>query len=262
MELRRVADALLRCPNSIATTLVTPTSTIRWQAARQLSCRTPQNHITQRSFSNSRPRDAYKFGSTTRSAAPPTESSVRTSGSESAQNIESRYGKDSTAARSGWLSGSKPARNQPRPEILNGSATTSDSILKAINAKNGNASNRSMDVSAMKTPLNDSGFTLQNMMKSKPNNKKKMNMVLKPSLGRTIEVGGMGGGSIDVARGFRLLEQSCARNKVRSDFTKQRFHERPGLKRKRLVRERWRRRFMEGFQEAISKVREMRRQGW
>jgi small subunit ribosomal protein MRP21 len=83
-------------------------------------------------------------------------------------------------------------------------------------------------------------------------------MRLTPSTGRTVVIGG----NIDVGRGFRLLEQSCGRNKVRSDFNKQRFHERPGLKRKRLKSMRWRKRFMEGFRATVTRVKQMKAQGW
>jgi len=70
------------------------------------------------------------------------------------------------------------------------------------------------------------------------------------------------GAGIDVGRGFRLLEQSCARNGVRRDANSQRFHERPGLKRKRLRRERWRRKFMEGFKATVGRVKQLKNQGW
>jgi hypothetical protein len=83
-------------------------------------------------------------------------------------------------------------------------------------------------------------------------------MRLTPSTGRTVTIGN----GIDIGRGFRLLGQSCARNKVRADFTKQRFHERGGLKRKWLRRERWRRRFMAGFKAAIGRVKQLKNQGW
>lgn len=86
----------------------------------------------------------------------------------------------------------------------------------------------------------------------------RMKMKLNPSTGRSVSIG-MG---IDVGRGFRLLEQSCARNKVRSDANKQRFHERGGLKRKRLRRERWRKRFMEGFKATVGRVKQLKNQGW
>jgi len=81
---------------------------------------------------------------------------------------------------------------------------------------------------------------------------------LNPSLGREVAIGP----SLDISRGIRLLEQSCARNKVRADSTRQRFHERGGLKRKRLRRERWRRRFMEGFKGTVGRVKGLRNQGW
>ena len=85
-----------------------------------------------------------------------------------------------------------------------------------------------------------------------------MPIKLNPSTGRSVTVGQ----GTDVGRGFRLLEMSCARNRVRRDQTAQRFHERGGLKRKRLRRERWRKRFMEGFQETCRRVRELKKQGW
>ena len=67
---------------------------------------------------------------------------------------------------------------------------------------------------------------------------------------------------IDLGTAVRKLEIKCAYNNVRRDFIKQRFHERPGLKRKRLKRERWRKRFKEGFKAVVLKVKKMRKQGW
>ena len=81
-----------------------------------------------------------------------------------------------------------------------------------------------------------------------------------PSVGRTVEVNVNRG--MDVGRAFRSLEINCARNKVRADFQRQRFHERPGLKRKRLRSERWRRRFREGFRGMVKMVSAMKKQGW
>ena len=83
-------------------------------------------------------------------------------------------------------------------------------------------------------------------------------MRLTPSTGRTVVITER----IDVGRGFRLLDQSCSRNRVKADFAYQRYHERGGLKRKRLRRERWRKRFSEGFKATIARVRELTRQGW
>lgn len=85
-------------------------------------------------------------------------------------------------------------------------------------------------------------------------------MRLTPSTGRTVSVAANAG--VDVGRAFALLAQSCARNGVRRDHNAQKFHERPGLKRKRLHRMRWRRRFMTGFKAAVIRVKQLRKQGW
>jgi len=81
---------------------------------------------------------------------------------------------------------------------------------------------------------------------------------LAPSTGRTVHVSG----NVDAARAFQLLQVFCRRNKVAVDFNRQRFHERPGLKRKRLKSERWRKRFREGFMAAAKRARELANQGW
>lgn len=67
---------------------------------------------------------------------------------------------------------------------------------------------------------------------------------------------------MDVARAFRVLGARLAQNNVRKDFQRQRFHERPGLKRKRLKSERWRKRFKEAFQGTVQRVVGLKRQGW
>lgn len=85
-------------------------------------------------------------------------------------------------------------------------------------------------------------------------------MKLNSSTGRTVVVDTNRG--MDAARAFRALEIQCARNSVRRDFMRQRFHERPGLKRKRLKSERWRRRFKEGFKKTVGLVQRLRGQGW
>ena len=83
---------------------------------------------------------------------------------------------------------------------------------------------------------------------------------LNASVGRSVTVDSERG--MDVGRAFRTLEIQCARNSVRKDFMRQRFHERAGLKRKRLRSERWRRRFKEEFKGTIAMVQKMRAQGW
>lgn len=82
----------------------------------------------------------------------------------------------------------------------------------------------------------------------------------RPSIGRTIEVNQERGG--DFGRALRSLEILCNVNRVRQDLMRQRFHERPGLKKKRLKSERWRKLFRESFRATVGRVQEMRRKGW
>ncbi len=82
----------------------------------------------------------------------------------------------------------------------------------------------------------------------------------RPSVGRTIEVVPEKG--VDFGRALRNLEISCSVNRVNKDLQRQRFHERPGMKRKRLKSERWRKMFKESFRATVMRVKEMRRKGW
>jgi small subunit ribosomal protein MRP21 len=83
---------------------------------------------------------------------------------------------------------------------------------------------------------------------------------LNATTGRVIHVNTDRG--VDAARAFRMLGMRLAQNNVRKDAQRQRFHERPGLKRKRLKSERWRKRFKEAFQGTVARVVNMKRQGW
>lgn len=83
---------------------------------------------------------------------------------------------------------------------------------------------------------------------------------LNPTYGRSIDLDVSRGR--DLVRGIGMLTTLMARNKVRADFRKQQFHERGGLRRKRLKSERWRARFKKGFNEVTSRVSELTRKGW
>lgn len=61
---------------------------------------------------------------------------------------------------------------------------------------------------------------------------------------------------------FKLLDRLTRDQKIRNKYHSQRFHERPGLKRKRLKSQRWRARFKTGFKAAVSRVLELKKQGW
>ena len=81
-----------------------------------------------------------------------------------------------------------------------------------------------------------------------------------PSVGRAIEVVPERG--MDVGRALKSLHRLCLRNKVAADFRSQKFHERPGMKRKRLKSQRWRSQFKASFHATVLRVKEMRRKGW
>ncbi|KAF2242945.1 hypothetical protein BU26DRAFT_609665 [Trematosphaeria pertusa] len=83
---------------------------------------------------------------------------------------------------------------------------------------------------------------------------------LNPSYGRSVELAPDKGR--DLVRGIGILGSLMARNKVKADAMKQRFHERPGLKRKRLKSQRWRARFKIGFRHVTARVSELTRKGW
>ena len=83
---------------------------------------------------------------------------------------------------------------------------------------------------------------------------------LTPSYGRKVELDVSRGR--DLVRGISMLGSLMTRNQVRADFNKQRYHERPGLKRKRLNSQRWRRRFKAGFDAVTARVTELTRKGW
>ncbi|KAI1825931.1 hypothetical protein F4861DRAFT_143548 [Xylaria intraflava] len=84
------------------------------------------------------------------------------------------------------------------------------------------------------------------------------NLRLVPRTGRTVHVKG----NVDVAKSFKNLALQVAQNRLRHEARKQKFHERPGMKRKREKSARWQRRFRVGFRAAVSRVRELTAQGW
>lgn len=61
---------------------------------------------------------------------------------------------------------------------------------------------------------------------------------------------------------LRVLDKMCRDQKIKNKFHSQKFHERKGLKKKRLRSQRWRARFKMGFKAAVSRVMELKKQGW
>lgn len=84
---------------------------------------------------------------------------------------------------------------------------------------------------------------------------------LKPTLGRSVRVGGTTAG-LDLHGAFKVLGSKLSRNHVLQDATAQRFHVRKGKRRKDLKRLRWRETFKKGFIYEVGRVKRMRRQGW
>ncbi|KAM3529439.1 hypothetical protein NHJ13051_001919 [Beauveria bassiana] len=65
-----------------------------------------------------------------------------------------------------------------------------------------------------------------------------------------------------VRSALAMLGRLVGSQHVKNKYYSQRFHERKGLKRKRLASERWRSRFKVGFCAAYTRVHELRKQGW
>jgi len=139
---------------------------------------------------------------------------------------------------------------------LNGGYSDSEMLTMISQEKKMGLSSKDYNINNMLTPELDK----LTRPKKKANDSLKIPpaMRLTPSTGRTVSVYP----GVDVGRAFSLLSQSCSRNNVRRDSVQQRFHERPGLKRKRLRRVRWRKSFSQGFKAVVARVKKLRNQGW
>jgi len=251
-------------------TFLIPSNTTQWVAGAQRSCRRVGNKSIGRQFGTSSHRNARRISVTT-TAPPPSEQPEQSSSipSTKAPTEPSFQEQDSVEAlsRNMWAATPRTPRSfkevmEEKEKRFNGGASSSE-ILAAINKRRSSASD-GIDISKMLTPLGDQGQGGTNMMSASLRDftihtTPRKPLILNASTGRSISVAT---GNIDVSRGFRMLEQSCARNRVKNNFMQQRFHERGGLKRKRLRRERWRRKFMEGFRSAVDRVKALRKQGW
>ncbi|KAF4943625.1 hypothetical protein FSARC_14873 [Fusarium sarcochroum] len=61
---------------------------------------------------------------------------------------------------------------------------------------------------------------------------------------------------------LRILNRMVRDDHVKNKYHSQKFHERKGLKKKRLRSQRWRSRFKHGFKATVSRVIELKKQGW
>ncbi|GAB7364830.1 hypothetical protein MBLNU230_g5624t1 [Neophaeotheca triangularis] len=119
----------------------------------------------------------------------------------------------------------------------------------------------SNDISSLLNPLNNPTQPAKARGSNQPPSVSEVPSIkLNASVGRTVTVDSSKG--MDVGKAFRSLDMAINRNQVRKHERLQRFHERPGLKRKRLKSERWRRRFKAGFKKIVKRVQDMKAQGW
>ena len=95
---------------------------------------------------------------------------------------------------------------------------------------------------------------------SKPAVKRSLDIDLRldPYMGRNVPVPP----KVPLAQAIRFLDKKLRTNNIKGELMYQRFHERAGLKRKRLKSERWRRRFKEGFRAMVGQAMRMKKQGW
>ncbi|KIW05985.1 uncharacterized protein PV09_03169 [Verruconis gallopava] len=89
---------------------------------------------------------------------------------------------------------------------------------------------------------------------------RELDIHVKPRTGRSLAVNPRN--PTELGAKIRALGSLVGRNKIKRDAIQQKFHERPGLKRKRLARERWRTYFGNRFRSVVARVNELRAQGW
>ncbi|KAK2022144.1 hypothetical protein LX32DRAFT_630440 [Colletotrichum zoysiae] len=96
------------------------------------------------------------------------------------------------------------------------------------------------------------------MKKHYPTSQQEPPLRTRPPTGRTIHVTN----NMDLAKAIKQLTYQTNKNKTKTIARLQKFHERPGKKRKRLHSERWRARFKEAFVATVKRVQELKNQGW
>ncbi|KAL3428501.1 hypothetical protein PVAG01_02010 [Phlyctema vagabunda] len=237
MEIRRAADAMLRCQKSPIGALLTTSS------------RSPVG------------RRAFTQTCHVRAPPPRTTTSAKPSSSQSrgpARNLDWTAGR---SARTPAPSSTSTVEQKMDKDDMGSLGEIFSMVSRKADRSRMPA--KSFDFLQMKQPRGARDPGVMGAMNEiaafkMPKASTKVPLKLNPRLGRTVTVGG----NVDLGRAMRLLEQSCARNKIRADFTRQRFYERPGMKKKRLRRVGWRKRFRQAFSATVIRVKQLRRQGW
>ena len=159
----------------------------------------------------------------------------------------------------------KPAKREPSTPNIQSSADKTRKawgtfLERERGARTPGQVAQSMDFPIPADPQGNPSVGVLNNIRLKPAVRAKRTIRSRPTVGRTIEVYQEGGQH--VAGALKKLDILCSVNRIRSDQSRQRFHERPGMKRKRLKSERWRRLFKASFKMTVARVQEMRRKGW
>lgn len=269
MEVRRIGDAILRARSSPILSFLAPHIPLRlWHRYSSINAAPPNNGspiaipCSTRTFTDS---------SVTRTEARPAARPEQASDSKSSPTgaLYSENELDSLldgvvgnykqpASSSQRTSRSKPLTAQDHDRGNSGTD------VRLAFQESSRANRGIVDVARMLDPVpqpsSQTSVSEQVRAEITPPPMPKPRLRLGPSIGRSVPIDPERG--VDLGRGFRVLEINCQRNQVRGDFMRQRFHERPGLKRKRLHSLRWRKRFKEGFRAVVGKVEDMRRRGW
>ncbi|KAL9119237.1 MAG: hypothetical protein Q9187_004211 [Circinaria calcarea] len=163
---------------------------------------------------------------------------------------------------------SEPESNHSSSSANSGMRTSADTIRRAFEGEfpsSNHLKNRQGAIAAQMDGVEGTDSMMGQLLRSEMNSRIALPPLRPPVrldafVGRSEEVDPSKG--LDLGRALRRMEVKLALNNVRLDFQRQRFHERAGLKRKRLKRFRWRRRFKEGFKAVVAKVQDMRKRGW
>lgn len=266
MEFRRAGEALLRSPQIFLNNLLIPSASIQ-------SCRCPISSFTNfQTFKTTQLLScSQRYFTTANRVSQQASAPLEPPSSDNPQQHKSEL--DDLSRQIDSLLDFTPYNRSNTGNIL-GSTRHHSSADEASNAFRNHSRNR--DFGANFSPLprrNKSGLDIDRMEMPASSSDVATQLPPVPSIaqkpkyprldastGRSIDLDPSKGR--DLVRGLGQLNSLLARNKVRADFNKQRFHERPGLKRKRLKSQRWRKRFKEGFREVVGRVSALTRKGW
>ena len=250
MEIRRCTEALLRSPASPISTLWSTQTASRW-------------HKVQRTFATSSARSLEQSSTAT---SPP--SNTPLASASAASQAPQRKTEDVLDGLTQTLGWTKTAQRRITPDQerrLNGGSSSAQ-LLEKVRQQMGKPSAAAiestkfnfdrMDMPEMSASQLDLHGIAQQI--SSVPIKPTMPIKLVPSTGRAVYVTER----TDVSKALKQMDRLTTVNRVRSDFTSQRYHERGGLKRKRLRRQRWRTNFKASFQATVQRVNELKRQGW